>query len=1121
LEKKTALRVLIVLFLVLSSLSHASAAVTCKTGFDRCRIITVTNNNGTPLDNYNFRINIPYYVGMNDDLNDILITSLDKSIDLNLWKIDVSTGNDANVWFTISHIDATDSNQYLLNYDKAGQTDVSNPSALYGIFDSNTFSANSKLDGNNFYHTITINNGITVTSDAAYISAYRIILQNGATVNANGQGGSGGGGGSNGSEGGKGGNENGSAGGDGSGAGGGCGGGGGGGGGYGTGGGAGGEGGDGFLCTSPGAGGSGGASRGSNSSISILEGGAGGGGGASRDTGSFYAGGASGGDGGSYAWLQIYDIDINGTLQSQGGAGGNGANANGAGNGGGGGGGGGGSGGGFLFIGFNLDLANTAVLTVTGGSAGTGGTGSGGDPTRDGDNGSSGGGGRLKYFAENNYANNATENLGGGTTYNNTSAKFRPFWGASGSIDEQDPNINAAIGAEVGTPDVNVVRPNGGEHLFNYLQDIDFNVSDVDSGELHALIAWSTAQGAFTNVIVADLNLNNHASLSYLTCTGINWSTAQSCTYDWNLANPYVADYSAYYIDVNVWDTDTVLWGEDSSNASFDVNKYDVNVLYEDYNVYDGNYYVSDLTYDLNYRCSLPATLWVLLDGETKDTYNLTCDNTARTISDSLDLNNEGFFNARFQLNAFDASDDFNAGDQNFYADLNAPDLNEYGFIFDEGFNVTLDGLAYLLCKDTISPLLHYDLNINDANVIDDWNATDTNVQAAYPVPGVGTIQVKVRCTDLAGNTSYASYSFPIIALTFYLIDEPTGGVFDLNDANGARVYIPETSTEYDLKTNGKTNISFITTSHPRIRFEFVYNNPPGSDIIITRDFNTVVLTGSDLNELRVCADELTSFYEQLFISSAVRRVLVRNIYSDCYVLADYTDIVYEDSLSNKAFTIDMLYSITTSDGEETIILGSLDGARASVINLDVLEFKRRTYPFELETDEVSMEKVDENTILIYYYNPAQDNKSVTFKIYDGANLIFTETETSTPNEVSVYFDFSTLSIDANMLKIEVVKTFEDDTTETITRYFTLQGATGILNPVMAAIIALAITIFSLTFVSYRAALGWFGLFGILIALGVTALAISTWYLVFIQAMLVIILIFIGLVYKEEGLGVS
>ena len=109
--------------------------------------------------------------------------------------------------------------------------------------------------------------------------------------------------------------------------------------------------------------------------------------------------------------------------------------------------------------------------------------------------------------------------------------------------------------------------PNGGENL-NGTIAIDFNVSCSSCAELHAKLAYSSTAGSFENIIANDLNLNDYANISGLSCDGTDWSSSTNCTYSWDTTQ---ATNGIYYLDMNVWDS-LGNYNIDSSDSNFTIN---------------------------------------------------------------------------------------------------------------------------------------------------------------------------------------------------------------------------------------------------------------------------------------------------------------------------------------------------------------------------------------------------------------------------------------------------------------------------------------------------------------------------------------------------------------------
>jgi hypothetical protein len=138
-----------------------------------------------------------------------------------------------------------------------------------------------------------------------------------------------------------------------------------------------------------------------------------------------------------------------------------------------------------------------------------------------------------------------------------------------------------------------VLDPNGNQYINGSAYGIDFNVYSPGAGsELHAKIAYSSSAGSFTNIIIADVNLNNDAGVAALSCTDTDWSDQTTCTYNWDTT---AATDGNYYLDLNV-STRTGGIAIDSSDASFYID----NVGPATANDYNGAWRRNDLNVTLS-----------------------------------------------------------------------------------------------------------------------------------------------------------------------------------------------------------------------------------------------------------------------------------------------------------------------------------------------------------------------------------------------------------------------------------------------------------------------------------------------------------------------------------------
>ena len=246
-------------------------------------------------------------------------------------------------------------------------------------------------------------------------------------------------------------------------------------------------------------------------------------------------------------------------------------------------------------------------------------------------------------------------------------------------------------------------------------------------------------------------------------------------------------------------------------------------------------------------------------------------------------------------------------------------------------------------------------------------------------------------------------------------------------------------------------------------------------------------------------------------ISSSQRPVYIKSVFADCYIAADMTRFTYQESYSLKAYTINSQYYlyVTDSNGNKVYLAG-LDGSISSYYNLDSLEFNNRKYNLNLIGSAVS---VDANStgVIIYYNNQLRNSNNTQIKLtrQNTSTLIFSTTEYSSPNNFTVFFDYSLYNIsDIELFKVEAISNQNDGSSTTSLTFFNVQGNTGWLDSKLVFVISIFLTIFGLTFVSLRFALSWFGVIIQMAAIIILTLGVSTWYIVLLQAIDFIVLIY-------------
>lgn len=464
---------------------------------------------------------------------------------------------------------------------------------------------------------------------------------------------------------------------------------------------------------------------------------------------------------------------------------------------------------------------------------------------------------------------------------------------------------------------------------------------------------------------------------------------------------------------------------------------------------------------------------------------------------------------------------DTNCGssDANFTIDTVAPtfalDFNysSLGFVNDAN-TVSLK----MRCNDNLSKDIYYYLTVNGVAELDNNYTADSN-QTVGLEKSVSNYSAVLLCEDAAGNQVTDANTFEVYIREFLLINETSGGVFDLDDINGLIAYSPDNNLTYDFKNLGDNNILFVWDADDTIRFELTYND--GSTIDTrNRIFDLSVL---DLNIIRVCVPEFfPTFYTHYLLSSQRRKVALKNPYRDCYITGGYTRYAYGTSYINQVALINQQYELTAWDSNNAVItLGLIDGTVESNINVDALEYSIRDYTIDVEGEDIAVSKSYANTLQFNYYNVDRDSVSTTIVLHDESKQLWTHTNTLSPNEFTVYFDHTTVDINGDLLRIVVTTTNSEGDTESFTKYFTLSGWSGELSPELAIILAFIFVVFALTFVAYKFAMGWFGIIACMVGIALLTAAPPVWYIIFAQATLAIIIVYIILIYRSETVRVS
>lgn len=503
-------------------------------------------------------------------------------------------------------------------------------------------------------------------------------------------------------------------------------------------------------------------------------------------------------------------------------------------------------------------------------------------------------------------------------------------------------------------------------------------------------------------------------------------------------------------------------------------------------------------------------SLYVLYDN-TSQKYPLSCTNSSQNYNFNFQTENEGNYNITTLVNTTLGFSNTTAS-QNFTFDLNDPSVYFNFTIEGSGFNQTQANVT-LRCTDTIAQQLTYNITYNSNTLLNaDFN-NNTN-QSALGNNTDGSNTAIGTCSDLFSSNS-KTVTKEIYQKTLVLIDERDKGPFDVSNTSSARVYFDDNSSFFDFKSQSTNNVSFATLDQNKLRFELVYNQNvyAGGDTII----RYIDIGTTPEQEIKVCANtaDVTHFV-QFIISASEKASVIKNQFSNCYAAADYTRFAYQDGLLLKAYTIESQYYLNTLENNQQTTLASLDGSVESTINLDTLEFNANKQPISVFDSTLSFEKTGNQTVRIDYNNPQQNNEDieVTITRVDNTSQEFFSDDFANPNNFTIYWDFSTLYNVTNttLFKIDATATLEDGSSNTVTQYFNTQGGSGPISRTFAIVFSILTTLFGLTVSVARNALSWLGAATQIIALAVLTFAASAWYIVFLQTVQVILLVYIVIV---------
>lgn len=524
-----------------------------------------------------------------------------------------------------------------------------------------------------------------------------------------------------------------------------------------------------------------------------------------------------------------------------------------------------------------------------------------------------------------------------------------------------------------------------------------------------------------------------------------------------------------------------------------------------------GSNYTNNLTYNLTYFCNASevAMFTVFINNSFNKSHSLDCNGSINVLNGLYTPVLEGNFSISyaFTTNISPSTDNVTYNTSKFTADLVPPNITRIYYTINQGFVNNVTNVS-MNCTDNVVTTLEYNLTFNDVRMF--WgNVTRGTYKSNLSTLRYGNNTAEAICKDVL-YSSYKSYYNNPSVISFILVDEVTGDPFNVSNLTSVKLYYSDNETLYDFKANNTAYVNFTTLNDNKLRFEFIY----ADNSVVNRYIDATLL---DDDDNRICANyEGVTHYEQLILSATQKQAVMYSLFANCLIAADYTRFAYQDSFILKAYTINRGYNLYTYDGLQRVYLAAIDGGIQTYIQLDILEYNLQDSSINILSEDISYQRLTTSnaTILIYYYNMAGNNDNISIQIInmDDDSLVFSSASFTDPNEVTIYFDYSTLTVNGTTLFKIIVNRFRDGVESSMHEYFNINAQSGLLNSSFAFTISFLLMLFGLTFAAARITFSWFGILIILGAVGFLSFAIITWYTLLLMAIELIVLIFTTIV---------
>jgi len=453
----------------------------------------------------------------------------------------------------------------------------------------------------------------------------------------------------------------------------------------------------------------------------------------------------------------------------------------------------------------------------------------------------------------------------------------------------------------------------------------------------------------------------------------------------------------------------------------------------------------------------------------------------------------------------------------------NSPPSLSVTISVENGINVNETANISVYASDNYADNIILNISVNNESY---WNVTVGNPGVSddysFNISDDWSNWISVHAEDENNNSYWSNTSYMIYTVNFTIVNESDSSGF--NYANSMEhgnlthffLFIPDLEETYDMLVEQFTSFQYVTDDPDELlRFSLKYRYTDGT---IIRGFVMSLLDPV----CKIGFPEMEqSFYENLVYSTTSKEVIVKNINSDCYIYADYTRYAGTNQFTASIICIDMLYYLYTVDDGRTVMLSSLEGSKSALINLDFLDYENFDVDFNLLENQFAIVPYTNHSVLMYYLNLQGDNSILKIDIFDGDTLIFTYVETDNPDEFLSYFDWLTISLTNDLIEVRVTVTKDDGSTETFSQYFSVSIAAAVADTDVTSLpilfLAVGFVFFLLTFVSSNQVFGAVGIITMVIGIAFTTITNGEWYVVFIQSIFVILLLFVVLIARSEG----